>query len=97
VDVSVKVTNTGNREGDEVAQLYVRQTMASVATPVKALKGFSRIHLQAGEAKTVTFNLKQADLAVWNANQQWQVEPGEYRVGAGGSSRTELGTKFILK
>jgi beta-glucosidase len=97
VVVSVKVTNTGARDGDEVAQLYVRQTTASVATPVKALKGFHRIHLQAGESKTVTFNLKQSDLAVWNANQQWQVEPGEYVIGTGGSSRTELDTKFILK
>jgi len=97
VVVAVKVTNTGNRDGDEVAQLYVRQTTASVATPVKALKGFRRIHLQAGESKTVTFNLKQADLAVWNANQQWQVEPGEYLLGTGGSSSTDLGTKFVLK
>jgi beta-glucosidase len=61
------------------------------------LKGFRRIHLQAGESKTVTFNLKQADLAVWNENQQWQVEPGEYLLGTGGSSRTELDTKFVLK
>jgi beta-glucosidase len=97
VIVSVKVTNTGARDGDEVAQLYVRQTTASVATPIKALKGFHRIHLQAGESRIVTFNLKQADLAVWNANQQWQVEPGEYLVGTGGSSRTDLDTKFVLK
>jgi len=61
------------------------------------LKGFHRIHLHAGESQTVTFNLKQSDLAVWNANQQWQVEPGEYQVGIGGSSETALDAKFILK
>ncbi|MEI9960378.1 MAG: fibronectin type III-like domain-contianing protein [Limisphaerales bacterium] len=61
--VSVKVTNTGEREGNEVAQLYVRQKTASVATPVKALKGFSRIHLKPGESTVVTFHLKQSDLA----------------------------------
>jgi beta-glucosidase len=84
--VECRITNTGNREGDEVVQLYVRQETASVVTPIKALKGFSRIHLQPAESRTVTFNLKQSDLAVWNASQVWQVEPGEYTVTVGKNS-----------
>ncbi len=86
--VSVRVTNSGNREGDEVAQLYVRQETASVVTPVKALKGFSRIHLLAGESKTVLFRLKPASLAVWGSSQEWRVEPGKYTILVGGSSRS---------
>ena len=95
--VSCKIANTGRRAGDEVAQLYVRQETASVATPVKALKGFLRIHLQPGESKIVTFHLKQADLAVWDANHQWRVEPGEYTLTVGGSSAGGLSTRFALK
>jgi beta-glucosidase len=95
--VSCKITNTGGREGDEVAQLYVRQETASVATPVKALKGFLRIHLKPGESKAVTFHLKQSELAVWGANQEWQVEPGEYTVTAGGNSSDGLCARFTLK
>jgi beta-glucosidase len=95
--VSVRVTNTGAREGDEVAQLYVRQETASVVTPVKALKGFSRIHLLAGESKTVLFRLQPASLAVWGASQQWKVEPGKYTIFVGGSSQATLSSQFTLE
>ncbi len=95
--VSCKITNTGGRAGDEVAQLYVHQETASVVTPVKALKGFLRIHLKPEESKIVTFHLKQSDLAVWNASQQWQVEPGEYRVTVGKDSAGGLSANFSLK
>ncbi len=97
VEISARVTNTGQRDGDEIAQLYIRQTTASVATPVKALKGFSRIHLRAGESQTVSFRIKQSELAVWNANGEWKVEPGEFSFGVGGSSKVELTSKFTLK
>jgi beta-glucosidase len=95
--VSCKITNTGKREGDEVAQLYVRQETASVVTPIKALKGFSRIHLNSNESKVITFHLKQSDLAVWDANQEWRVEPGEYTVTIGGDSSSGLSAKFTLE
>jgi beta-glucosidase len=94
--VSVRVANTGTREGDEVAQLYVRQETASVVTPVKALKGFSRIHLLAGESKTVLFRLSPASLAVWGAGQQWKVEPGKYTIYVGGGSQATLSSQFTL-
>jgi beta-glucosidase len=95
--VSFDLTNTGNCDGDEVAQLYVHQTIASVATPEKALKGFSRIHLMAGKSQHITFHLRQADIAIWGANQEWKVEPGEFTVMVGGSSNGGSADKFVLK
>ncbi len=96
VIVSFDLTNTGSRAGDEVAQLYVRQTTAPVATPVKELKGFSRVHLRPGESQHITLHLKQADLAIWDMNQQWKVEPGEYVVTVGGSSAGGVTGRFKL-
>jgi beta-glucosidase len=95
--VSFDLMNTGSREGDEVAQLYVRQNTSSVVTPVKALKGFSRITLKPGESRQIKFNLKQSDLALWNAKHEWKVEPGEYTVMVGGNSVDDLSTTFFLK
>jgi beta-glucosidase len=97
VTISCKLSNTGSREGDEVAQLYVHQKTASVATPIKALKGFSRVRLKPNESKTITFHLKQSELAVWGANQEWRVEPGEYTVTVGGDSSNGLSSEFALK
>jgi beta-glucosidase len=97
VEISTRVTNTGGRDGDEVAQLYVRQTTASVATPVKSLKGFLRIHLRAGESQTVSFRIKESEFAVWNANGEWKVEPGQFTFGIGGSSEVALTSTFTLK
>ncbi|HEX4265137.1 MAG TPA: glycoside hydrolase family 3 N-terminal domain-containing protein [Verrucomicrobiae bacterium] len=95
--VSFRLANTGKRDGDEVAQLYVRQETASVATPIKSLKGFWRVHLNPGEAKEISFHLPQSELAVWDANQEWRVEPGEYTITVGGDSSGGLPAKFNLK
>ena len=97
VEVSVNVTNTGDREGDEVAQLYLRQNTNSVETPGRSLKGFSRLRLKAHETRTVTFHVPQTELAIWSAQEQWVVEPGEFTVWAGGSSLATLTTTFDLK
>ena len=97
VIVSFDLTNTGDRAGDEVAQVYVHETTASVATPVKALKAFTRIHLNAGETRPVALRIKQSDLAVWGASQKWQVEPGEFTVMVGSNSKGGLSAKLILK
>jgi beta-glucosidase len=97
VHVSVEVTNTGEREGDEVAQLYLRQLTSSVETPERSLKGFSRIHLKPHETKTVTFDVPNAELAVWNAEGKWVTEPGTFTVWAGGNSHAALTTNFTLK
>jgi len=95
--VSFDLKNTGNRDGDEVAQVYVRQTTASVATPVKELKGFSRVHLQAGETQHLILHVRKTDLAVWSAAQEWKTEPGEYTVMVGGSSAGDLSAKFRIE
>ena len=96
VKVTVDITNSGDREGDEVAQLYVREDVSSVETPSRSLKGFSRIHLKPQETRTVVFRIPQDQLAVWNAERQWVVEPGRYTLWVGGSSLAPLTTSFHL-
>ncbi|HSY73013.1 MAG TPA: glycoside hydrolase family 3 N-terminal domain-containing protein [Alloacidobacterium sp.] len=95
--VIADVTNTGDREGEEVAQLYLRQDVSSVETPDRSLKGFSRIRLKPQETKTVTFRIPQEQLAVWNAEGKWAVEPGSYTVWVGGSSEASLSRQFSLR
>jgi beta-glucosidase len=97
VAVTVHVTNTGSVAGDEVAQLYVRQDVSSVETPVRALKGFARIHLAPGETKTVKFDVPLSDLALWNAEHKWVTEAGAYTVWVGDSSEATLKGKFTLQ
>jgi beta-glucosidase len=84
--VSVDVTNTGRRLGDEVVQLYVRDDEASITRPVLELKRFQRVTLRAGERRRVTFALKPEDLALWNLQMKRVVEPGTFTVSAGPNS-----------
>ncbi|MBN1873381.1 MAG: fibronectin type III-like domain-contianing protein, partial [Anaerolineae bacterium] len=87
IAVSVDVTNTGDRAGDEVVQLYVRHLHSTVERPKKELKGFKRITLQPGETQTVTLPLKAASLAYWDVDlRAWNVEAGKVRLLAGASS-----------
>ncbi|HVC90743.1 MAG TPA: glycoside hydrolase family 3 N-terminal domain-containing protein [Acidobacteriaceae bacterium] len=97
IRVTVDVTNSGSRAGDEVAQLYLREDVSSVETPARALKGFSRIHLRPGETRTVSFRVPQKELEVWNAEKKWAIEGGEYTVWVGGSSQATLSARFDLK
>jgi beta-glucosidase len=96
IEITVDVTNTGAREGDEVAQLYMREDVSSVETPERSLEGFERIHLKPGETRTVTFRVPQQQLAVWNAERRWAVESGHYTVWTGGSSKATLTSGFVL-
>jgi len=80
LQVSCTVTNTGKYDGGEVAQLYVRDMVGTLARPVRELKGFRKINLKAGEATTVSFTLQGDQLAFWNADLVKQVEPGEFQV-----------------
>ncbi|QNI34338.1 glycoside hydrolase family 3 C-terminal domain-containing protein [Alloacidobacterium dinghuense] len=96
VIVTVNVTNTGDKPGDEVAQLYLHHDVSSVEVPNKALKGFERLHLNPGEHRTVTFHLKQSELAVWNLKHQWAVEPGSYTIMVGNSSLADLKGTFTI-
>lgn len=86
VDVSINIKNTGKVEGTEVVQLYVRDVIASVTTPVKSLKGFKRISLKPGETGTVQFKLDSKELALWNRQMKQVVEPGEFKIMLGSSS-----------
>lgn len=92
--VSVEVTNTGERAGDEVVQLYVRDDVASVTPAVRRLRGFRRIRLQPGETRAVSFTLHPRDLAFWNAAMQRVVEPGWFTVMVGGSSQDVQQARF---
>ena len=87
VTVTADVTNAGSREGDEVVQLYTRQLVTSVTTYEKNLRGFERIHLKPGETKTVTFALDRDDLALWNRQLRFVVEPGKFKVMIGSGQR----------
>jgi len=84
--VSVDVTNTGSRAGDEVPQLYVHQEVASVTRPVMQLRGFQRISLQPGEKRTVTFAIGPDDLSLINAEMHAIVAPGTFDIMVGSSS-----------
>lgn len=86
VQVSLKVTNTGKRAGDEVVQLYTRDVISSVTTYEKNLAGFERIHLRPGETQTVTFTLDRKHFELLNADMKWVVEPSEFSIMAGASS-----------
>jgi beta-glucosidase len=86
VAISLDVTNTGSRAGDEVVQLYTRDPAASVTRPVKELKGFKRVTLQPGERKRVTFHLAVNQLGFYNPAMQFVVEPGTIEVMLGSSS-----------
>ncbi|MBR3451360.1 MAG: glycoside hydrolase family 3 C-terminal domain-containing protein [Muribaculaceae bacterium] len=83
--VSFKVTNTGSRKGDEVVQLYVSNTGASVVQPERQLIGFERVTLDAGESRAFSFNILPVDLAIVNDKMQWAVE-GEFTLLVGSSS-----------
>ena len=86
--IDVQVKNSGRREGAEVVQLYVQDVKASVERPAKELKGFAKISLKPGESKRVQFGLNDRSLAYYDAAQKkWVVEPGEFKVLVGSSSR----------
>ena len=94
VEVSVDLKNTGKVTGKEVAQLYLHDVFASVARPVKELKGFEMIELKAGETKTITFTLTNAELGFYNNQNEFVVEPGTFKVMIGGNSDAKLSDRF---
>ena len=97
VTATVTVTNTGKRDADEVVQLYVHDLVASIARPVKELKGFERIHLAAGESKTVTFTIGADQLSFYNADLKKVVEPGEFDIMVGSNSRDVKKARLTVK
>jgi beta-glucosidase len=85
--VSVDVTNTGKRAGTETVQMYIRDQVSSVTRPVKELKGFAKVHLEPGETQTVTFAIPADLLKFWDVKMKYVVEPGDFTVMVGSSSR----------
>ena len=97
VTATVTVTNTGKRDADEVVQLYVHDLVASIARPVKELKGFERIHLAAGESKTVAFTIGADQLSFYNADLKKVVEPGDFDIMVGSNSRDVKKARLTVK
>jgi beta-glucosidase len=85
--VRFKLKNRGPVDGEEVVQLYIRDMLSSLARPLKELKGFQRIYLRAGEEKEVSFNITPDLLKMLNEQMEWVVEPGEFRIMIGASSK----------
>ena len=96
IEVSVSVANTSQRGGDETVQLYVRQKVASRSRPVRQLKAFEKLRLEAGQRRTVTFTLASADLGYHDDEGRLVIEPGPFDVFVGGSSTASLRTHFEL-
>lgn len=94
--ISVKVKNTGKRDGEEVVQLYIRDIKASIARPVKELAGFVRIFLKAGEEKIVEFTLCASQMAFLDRDMKWKIEKGEVEIQLGSSSEDIYLTDQIL-
>jgi beta-glucosidase len=85
--VACTVANTGTRAGHEVVQLYVGDRKARVARPPRELKAFTRIHLEPGAGRRVIFTLTARDLSYWSSRRRWVLEPGEFSLEVGASSR----------
>ena len=94
--VLVDVTNTGKRAGSEVVQMYIRDCVSSVTRPVKELKGFQKVRIAPGETKTVTLDIIPESLAFYDVNMKYVVEPGEFEIMVGNSSRDADLQKTVL-
>ena len=96
IKVSVDLKNTGKRTATEVAQLYVQDCVGSVVRPVKELKRFQRVELAPGQTKTVTFELPVSELAFWNIDMEYVVEPGDFRLWVAGDSDSGNPVNFVV-
>ncbi|MEP6815429.1 MAG: glycoside hydrolase family 3 C-terminal domain-containing protein, partial [Marmoricola sp.] len=96
VHVTVTVTNTGARVGDEVVQLYLHDPVASISQPVRRLRGFQRVTLQPGQSKQVGFTIDRSDVGFWDNRGRFVVEPGTIELYAGDSSAATLTKSFTV-
>lgn len=97
IEVSVNITNSGNYDGKEIVQLYIRDLVGSVTRPVKELKGFQKIEIEKGATKLVTFELFEEDLKFYNSDLNFVSEPGQFEVFVGPNSDTTNKKTFELK
>ncbi|GAA4320741.1 beta-glucosidase BglX [Mucilaginibacter gynuensis] len=96
LQATVTITNTGKYDGEETAQLYIRDMIGSVTRPVKELKGFQKVFLKAGESKTITFTLTNNDLKFYDINMKYTTEPGDFKLFIGTSSADVKEAAFKL-
>ena len=94
--VTTEITNTGEVDGEEVAQLYIRDNVSSVTRPIKELKGYQRVFLKAGETKKIKFTVNAESLAFYDINMNYVVEPGTFTIMTGSSSKNKDLKKTIL-
>ncbi len=94
IEVSVTLKNNSKVAGKEVVQLYIRDLIGSTTRPVKELKGFELVELQANESKKVTFTIDEKTIEYFTANRKWETEAGDFKVFVGGSSATVLEGSF---
>jgi beta-glucosidase len=97
VTASMDVTNTGDRKGDDVVQLYIHDPVASISQPVRRLRGFQRVTLGPGDKQTVSFNLDKSDFGFYDNRGRFIVEPGRIDVYAGDSSTADLTQSFTVR
>ena len=97
ISATVTVTNTGNYDGEEVVQLYLRDVVRSITPPKRELKGFQKVFLKKGEHKEVTITLSADDLKFYNSQLDFVAEPGEFQVFVGTNSDAEMTKSFTLK
>ena len=96
ITVSVDVSNSGNFDGKEVVQMYIRDLVGSVTRSVKELKGFEKVFIKKGEIKTVSFTISEEDLKFYNFDLDFVAEPGIFQVFVGTESNTETNASFEL-
>ena len=97
IHASVDLKNTGKYKATEIVQLYVRDLVGSVVRPVKELKGFQRVTLAPGEVQTVKFELPVSDLAFWNIDMEYVVEPGDFQLWIAGDSASGVPVGFTVR
>jgi beta-glucosidase len=97
IQVTVTVSNTGNYDGVETVQLYIRDLVGTITRPVKELKGFKKVELKKGESKEVSFTISVEDLKFYNSDLKFVAEPGAFKVFVGGNSQEVKEAGFELK
>lgn len=97
IELTAKVSNTGNFDGEEVVQLYIHDKVRSITPPVKELKGFQKISLKKEESKTVKFTVSAGDLKFYNSQLEYIAEPGEFEFFIAGTSNAEFAGSFTLE
>lgn len=97
LQISFTLSNTGNYDGEEVAQLYVRDLVGSVTRPLRELKAFEKVFLEKGQSKTITFSITAEDLKFYDINMNFTIEPGEFEFFVGTDSNANLSLNAVYK